>query len=109
MIMINHSPQTISAPPMPTLYVWQFAPWRRRGLTTYQIPQPFEPCCDFSASRLVHPVDPPSKYIDPPSNFRFRSALMSSINVTVDSLDDDLRDLSLRIHGQCTTGIPRPI
>lgn len=46
----------------------------------------------------MNPGDSPSKYIDPPSDFRFRSTLMSSINATLDSLDDDLRTLSLRIH-----------
>lgn len=107
-IMTNRSP----APLILTLYVryiHYFTPWRRGGLTSRnQVPPPFEPCCDFSARRLMQTVDPAPKYIDPPSDFRIRSSLMSSINATVDSLDDDLRTLSLDIHGQYNAKISYP-
>ncbi|KAL4065914.1 hypothetical protein J3A83DRAFT_4432070 [Scleroderma citrinum] len=58
----------------------------------------FESCCDFSGGRLARVVDAPPKYIDHPSSLQFTSAVVSTIDSKLDTLDDDLRTLSLNIH-----------
>lgn len=62
-------------------------------------PVHFESCCDFSARRsLPSSVDPPPKYLDSSTSVQLMSAVMSVIESTMQTLDNDLRALSLQIH-----------
>ncbi|KAL4078670.1 hypothetical protein V8B97DRAFT_1865111 [Scleroderma yunnanense] len=93
----SHS-STTDADPVRTIDFHIWSPREGVASPTYQVSIRFESCCDFSGGRLARVVDAPPKYIDHPSSLQFTSAVVSTIDSKLDTLDDDLRTLSLNIH-----------